>query len=766
MKKSKGNFIYTVSYIFISFLFLKMLWPQISRGVFEHDILNHIPWIVRDMQKLSVTGLIGYMLAPFPWYNEIASIKIQIVSLVALFGPLAPAFTSVSIIFHFFNSWLVCCLSKKLGLSSRVGFLASLIYLTLFAHFHAYKDPMAFQHVISVFFILLGLNFYLKTDRLIDSNDRDWLKFYISTLLINFAASFCLFSIALLPAMILTHILFCPKDDRVRLRKYDMWLPLFCIYLIYPLLPIAFGHGRISKIATPIINNSTALTGFIHRLNIPAKFSILFLLGLSCLFAFRGMLVIYERYDLRRFLKKAAITVSIAIAVFLLIAGGPRRLLIPYNCLMAFVGMLASYLSPLQNALLIDSTLVWNHISLQLNSLYFLIGLGLLVVFIKNFLLQKKPLLILATWYLGSMFWLYGCNPVLSRYLVYLSPIFSIIFAAGFVYLYTQLIRSFKISQALNEIILVLVFISFCIPNVFAINLALFRGKMVNAFCLYDYARAAELIKYDLIKNNQIDELKQKRLYVNNIVPANLNPTPESPYFGRDPHNDIARFTFMQVFNDTSMDIAFNEAARHSRGAITYTLDDHRIYNVHGVNIDPFRQLLEQGIEDMRSDRYQDALSSFNKALALKPYLFDYILSDLQLDDLSWITDGDDMRTWVEKIKWGVGTKDRHKINYTAAIINKEIDDLILCLFYTSFLEYQFGNFEESKYWFSKIRLLENNFRQLYAWLSQQPVVKSKKEISKFLEGLGEATLWYERPTHYLLGRYKFEKFLLRLGLS
>ena len=123
-----------------------------------------------------------------------------------------------------FLFYFVVFLAKNLGLNSRVSFLSSLMYLMLFAHFHAYMWPMAFQHLIVVF-ILSGLILYLKTNNLFFPTEISWLFFsdFIGSVIIVF-----------LPAKYINIArddndayfgLF--KDRKDMLRKYDIWLPLF-----------------------------------------------------------------------------------------------------------------------------------------------------------------------------------------------------------------------------------------------------------------------------------------------------------------------------------------------------------------------------------------------------------------------------------------------------------------------------------------------------------------------------------------------------------
>lgn len=769
-EKSTVRLIYICVYIFLSALFLKLLFSQIVNSIFEHDLLWFIPTVAREIEGLSFLELINYFFSPVPLFFESPSLDIYAFSILTFLGPMAKNFIFVSIFFHFCCSILLFLVTKKLGLSSRISFLSALMYLTLFAHFHAYMWPMAFMHLIVVFFILLGLNFYLKTDRLINSGGNYRLNFVL-TLLINLIASFCRVSVLILPGMIITHILLCAKDNKDRIKKYNIWLPLFIIYLIYPLFVLIVGDHRIRNLFWSLMPFTANNVPFdINKISIPVKFSILFLLGVASLFIFRAVLVMYQKYKLKKVLKWTMITAVIAVWALLIKLGGARRLLIPYNIIVPFAGILASFLQPLKNALLVNSGSQYYLIPLQLSVFNFLLSFLILGAFVKKFVFKHKQLMILAIFYIGDSIYLYLWNPVTSRYFIYLSPLFCIVFCAVFDYLYTTLTRSIKFNSVTREIILVLIFCSLCIPNVLAIKLALFKGKMVNTFCTYDYARVADAVRQDLIQNNSIKEAREKAIYIDNIVPITFTPkitsTQTRSFSASDPRNDNARFVLMQALNDPSISIEINQTPKGNQGYIIYSLDGYRINNAEGANISRFSHFFEQGLKHLRGNRYTDAENSFSKAIHQRSHLLNYILSNLRLEDLEWVTDGDDMRVWVNKIGSfyslrDYGSRELERTKYILAIMNREIDEYIQCLFYMSFLKYVSGYAEESKYWFAKIRFLENDYGKLHSWLTQVPLVSSNKRMLAFLDSFDNASLYALHEIYR--DRYKFERFLFRL---
>jgi tetratricopeptide (TPR) repeat protein len=319
-----------------------------------------------------------------------------------------------------------------------------------------------------------------------------------------------------------------------------------------------------------------------------------------------------------------------------------------------------------------------------------------------------------------------------------------------------------KFKIVTKEIILCLIFVILCIPNLLAIKLSLFRGKIINSFQTYDYARAANIIKTDLIKSGE------KTIYVNNIIPITFPGLEDfTSTTILDPYNDNARFVFMQVFSDPRIEVKLNQKPSKEKG-MTYFLDGYSIKNAREINIYLFSWLFEKGRELLIINHYAEAEDLFMAAIKNRPFLFNYILTDLRLEDLRWVTDGMDVRSWLNKMEnfysLGYDKVSLSRNRYILSIMNKEVDEYIQCLFCISFLKYISGDAEGSKDWFSKIRFLDNDYQRLYSWLAEVPLVKSDKRILSFLDSFDNASL-YVAPDNYT-DRYKFEKFLLRLILN
>ncbi|MBU2541487.1 MAG: hypothetical protein KJ593_06270 [Candidatus Omnitrophica bacterium] len=750
--------IYICVGIFLSALFIKVIYSHAINTFFEEDLLWLLPTVAQEAKNLSVFQLIRFFFSQLPIEQASASLKIYSFIIMSLFGPLARYFIFVSVLFHFACSILLFFVCKKLGLNSKISFFSALVYLTLFAHFHAYMWPMAFQHLIVVFFILFVLNFYLRTDELISSNKK-YRSYYILTLIFNLVASFSRASIFILPAMIMTHILFCSKNHDERIRKYDIWLPLFATYLIYPLVTFAFGETRLFM--------------FFHNVNIPifTKYLIMFFSGAFCLFTLRVILRLPQFNHFIKKLKWLSIIALFVLALLLIAMGGAKRLLIPYNFLVPFLGILASFIHPLTNVFLIDSVRTYHFIPFQLDSYSLILGILIIIIFIKKFVLENKSLITLGVWYLFALGYLYLRNPIPSRYFIFLSPIFCIAFCSVLFYFIMHLLDSTRLKIMTKETILVFLLVLLCLPNLMAIKLALFRGKLVNSFMTYDFIRAANVIRSNLEDTYGLDKLGVEDIYVNKIKPVEF--AHYKGFSATDKYNDNARYVFAQVFDKVPVRIKFNQVPNVNEVSLNYSLEGYRINNSEGKNSSPFSQLFNSGIEQLKLKRYRQANNLFRQAVEKRPFLFNYLLSDLKIEDLRWITMGD-MHSWVNKVtsfyklqyskpEYGLIHEKTvlERVSYIWQILDEEIDEYIQCLFFLSYLEYESKDFQASRYWFSKIRFLEQDYDSLVCRLSKVNLIKTDKNMRSFLSQRNSLSL-SSRIDDYA-NRFRFRKFLFNL---
>lgn len=749
---------YFCVYLFLSAVFLAILYRPILKSAFEQDLWWFIPTVSQITEGLSFAKTFGFLFAIKPLWTGVASLKIIAFSILSLFGPQAKYFIFFSILIHFACSYLLFSIARKVGMNYRVSLFSALMYLTLFAHFHAYIWPMAFQHLAVTFFTLLVLNFYLKTDQLITSRSPSFRSYWVLTLALNLMASFCRLSILLLPLIILAHILFCSEGGKDKSRKYNIWIPLFITYLFYPLITLTYvGDIKLSM--------------FFSKINIPARYPFLFIFAAAFLFLFSLILFFLQNYRPKRISRWILVIISSGIFLALLglkdigLLTSMKNLLLFYNLLVPFAGLLASFLHPIQNALLIDSSSVDHFIPPQVDVFNMLLTLLLIAVFVKVFVCRNKGLIVFLAWYLVSFLYLNLRNPIASRHFIYISPAFCIIFCSVLSYIYSCLMKKARLKIIYKEIILVLIFIGIFIPNILAIRFEIFRGKLVNTFLIYDYVRVANIIKEDLAKNSNIRNLTADKIYINGVTPMSYELWSviwEDALSPIDPlRYDNFRYLLAQVFNNNSMvNVHINQAPH--KGHTFYLVDDKRITNAQGEDIEPFLQLFQKAVKEMELEHYKVAGNLFQKAIDRRPFLLNYVLSKYSLGDLKWITSGDPMRSWVNRIALGYcrDVKPPQEVAHIMTLIDKELDDYIQCLFYFSYLKYLSGDTKESKYWVSQIGFFERDYERLSSWLGQTPIVKSNYKILSFLEGLNDYSLVEQGDC---LTYYELERFIFNL---
>lgn len=672
-----------------------------------------------------------------PWMNLYLS------SVLATFGFQAKYFIFILLAFHFLCAILFYSLLRKMRLDFRIAFFSAIVYLTTFIHFSYYTWPMSAHHLFVLLLSLLVLNLYFETTNRIDE-DRPWKTLFWLTICINFLAPFCQITILLLPAGILAHILISAKDAEDRLKKYDIWLPLFITYLGYPVMRfLCIGYIHLERFFHLAANETRSVMSF----------PVFFLAGIGALFLFRGILKSARRYDLGRALKALCVAaVFLYIILFIIMMGRadlmtPSKVklydyLSPYNFIRPFGMMFVDFIFPIRSALSMSSAMSYHVIPPSDNLIGNLICLFLMIIFMRKYFFRHKGLIVFILFYLVAMRYMRIMTTMLySRHFIYVTPLFSIVFSSSAVYIYDLIADKARLRKVAREAILVLLFVGLCIPNILAIRIALVRGRLVNTFLIYDYIRAAHIIKDDIRIFEKESHVKGSDIFIEGVkqmsfnVDIYWNPAPGDP-------SRFApfRYVLVQVLDDKSMlDVSINGSGAGS-AKLAYEIKNFEIYDAKGRNIDRFRSYFDRGVEELMSGNGEEASASFRKAIEVRPFLVNYVLLKYQPGDIRWISNGSDLKGWIGEIGKYYDNCDEAfyvaKVKYVLATIESEINDYVKCLFYEAYLDNLFGRLAESKKLLSELGFIDNDRNDVSSLMKDEAAFRSNKKMHIFLQNM------------------------------
>lgn len=171
-----------------------------------------------------------------------------------------------------------------------------------------------------------------------------------------------------------------------------------------------------------------------------------------------------------------------------------------------FTAAVFSFLQPLQVALQMDSTRAGYPIQppLEVWSIGFscLLAARFWVVWRTE---RKIAFFLVGTWYLF-------CVSVFpSRSLVLIFPIVVLIFVETLVWFSGKIQALFRTSRRVRALILLGILLAWCLPNLLAIRVGFFRGKLANGFSSYSHLRAAQPDAFTPLFQQGISEMKHGR---------------------------------------------------------------------------------------------------------------------------------------------------------------------------------------------------------------------------------------------------------------
>jgi hypothetical protein len=674
-----------------------------------------IPSLFYYTDGKSLMEIVKFIMGTEPYMLGTPVLKSFLYFVSAYLGPRPSNFILVLLVFHLSNSALVYLLARQLKFGERVGLVAALVYLALYSHYDSYIWLANFQHTAVAFFILLVFNLYLWTDESI-SSAKPYAGRWLLTICVNLLATLSRASIAILPLVVLSHILLQPEGGE-RKRKYRIWLPLFFSYLLYPLLTLTYvGDDQIKVLLNLGLSSPIA------------NYLVLLSLGTACLFLLDRGLVLYSRFGGRRLRNSLLLLSGIAIYVFA-VRSDIRNLFLPYNVMVPYLTLLNSLVSPLEGVLLMQSP-DWDnhHIHSQISPFSFILGIVFLVIFYRKFVSGQRQQLALLAWYFVPLFYLNLYHNVLSRYLVYISPIFSIVASSALLYLYDRFTERMTLKRIWKEAVLAVLLVSLLVPNIMAIKLRVFRIKLPNTYYTYDYIMVANLV-VEALKNNDGTGATGP-LHISGLVQMpfdamwSFSPVDPGDYLN-------FRLIMAQVLNDPDI-YKYRLNEDFSGGGRRFTQELDRVLDEDGRDINVFNTHLDNGEREFRAGNYEAALSYFERAVAARPFLVNYMLGGYGLEDLRWITNGGDLITWTNKMGNLMSFGDL-KSRHVSMIFSEEILKYVKSLFYASYLNFRLGNEKASTELFSMVPYIVSDHEKVFYMLSGVPEISSNDEAMSFL---------------------------------
>jgi len=763
-KTDKIKVLYLGVFLLLCIVSFSLLSTPIRMIFHETDFWWMIPTLSHISQHNSFWKTVEILLFnPAPTHNGEPSMNLYLFLIYYFLGFKVQYFIFISMILHLCCVFFLYRLLQRIGFSFQMAFLAVSIYAFSFFHSFYFLWPMSAHHLTVIFFMLLTLSLFLETNYRLDYG-LPWKVIFWQALIVNFLASFCQISILVLPMSIFVYILCCSGNHLTRIKRYDLWMPLFITYLGHPLIRLLFWGYPVSYQSAywRIFKKILSHVPFFGRLTLNAGLEInpvilyllLFVAVIACLFSLRFLLKISLRPSFFIFFKRIMLTGIIFYLVLFLSVYRCRSIIVPigvgiplpdfispYNFIRPLVAAFISFLNPIRTALSMNAAAPYYYIPMRSDIAWIALFMLFLVVFLKDVYLKYKPLIFFVILYIFGLplltqisLWEMN-NSIPSRYFVYITPLFAVIFSSSFSLIYDFFMNKVKISAFKKGLILIIFFSAVCFLNIFAVKLILAKDKFVNEFLNYDYIKGSNLIKQSL--DDTKNRVRLKDICVEGVLPmpfleygwnlASINPL----------DLDTFKYTMAQVLNDRgALNICIDSHGDVNKNKTIYIFNKTGVVNQKGQTIDPFLRRFYEAKNELKLENYQQARILFEEAAQTRPFFFQFILSNRSLEDILWMANGRSAHALINDISnlyrsWVSFRVD--KVEYIADMLDREMKDYIECFFYLSYLSYLEKNLPESQYWYSRIRFIDDRNDEVLSFLNQQPMIKSDSEVQKYI---------------------------------
>ncbi len=690
---------------------------------------------------------VGFLLAPGPLLFEQPLLKLLLWLTHSFLGAPYGGLLLLGAALHAAGAALVVRVGRQLGLDRPAACLAGAIHGVSFAHFHAYGWPAALQHTAAIATVLALLSLYLQVESMFQQGHPRRNSLLYGTWGLALLGSLQR-STLLFPAVIGMEILFGSATARERAERFRRWMPLFFISPLYTLGGLIFVGDLVL---------STAL----HQSPIPPAWKAAAVLSGLC-----GALLLLQALleRLVRFPESGKALRWIALGALLLLATAlavrdHRQLLLPYNAWVPWWTLFGFFLDPLRAARATDSTLAYHVLPPALN--LFTLALSLLSVWLfwrREDPLRPRARWILGAWYVVCLWYLLLHKHVVSsfpiqipsRYFLYLSPLFAWIAAELASRLCARIAAALRLSPWRRAGLAWALLLAFTLPNVCAVRLQLFRGKLTNSYFAYDDVRTADLIRQDLVRRQRLS--RPGVLAVSGVEPLRFGDA-WNTYVPTDAIALVNARRFLEERLTAGWRVEVNPPAG-SPSVSGYRVEGARILNGEGEPVEPFWISWERG--------------AFREAVEERPYLLNYLLGRNRWSDVRWITNGRALREWVRQIegRWRrMGVVPLGKWERTRAVMEAELSAYAGCLVGLSAEAAEAGREEEARRWMWQLHLLEPDGGRLQEWLMGQEWMRDRPQWQRHLERVREPR-WFQDPLPWTKDDYGFGRFLLRLLLN
>lgn len=733
-------------------------WLAWKTTLLENDSWWMLPALQASTEGKSFREVLVYLLGPWPISFGQPVLKVYLYAVTGFFGMLAKPLIAVILLLHGVNVVLLYRVCRLLHLSRPMAWMAAAIHAVAFAHFHAFFFSSHFRHVFAMFSMLLLFQSYLQTERQMPAENPLKLGNYWTTLALAALASVQR-STLITAGVILAHLLLVPATSQERLSRYRRWISLFAVWMLYPTFMVAF-------VGDVIVNEAVARMAYPPAM----KWAALLALGAAMMAGIDFLIRWVGTHPWRG--KRLALgggLFGLALWIFLALQDR-RQLLLPYHALVPFGTALTILLSPLTALFRIDSTQALHYFPAWIPVWSLLLSGLLLWVFWNAYLKRQPQLWVWAVWYAAALVHLlrhYSNTPptVPSRYFYYVTPVLAVVLSCAVGRLLDWMASPLRAKRSTLEILRAVFLLAVALPNLMAVPVAQWRGKMANTYLTYDDLRAARLIRDDLEGSGTLSQLDSEGVGVRGVVPMPVQELMPGHSLVEPGQYENFRIAVTQVFEGTLVPrVRVNEefvqaAARRP----VYAIQGQRVLDEQGRSVNPFDRWMESGFERLEIGDREGALESFRRALEMRPVLLRYLLGDLKLSDLRWLTGGASLRDWTRRFSdrylW---TEERTpKLERTRTIVEEEIWDQIVGLFFVSYLLEEQGRTGEARRWMAQIRFLESDAVVLTEQLARRPEIQGRPKLLQHLD-LFRETAYFQEPIPWHKDDFGFERFLLR----